>query len=416
MGDCVKFSIKTLIAVVLVIAAAATGVFAFVAYKGKYFFRSEPALKQTEINMEKKALKDRQALTTELCREKLSGDGQAEAYAAIKEGVFKDSSETIRLYSADKDDFQIALNAFTADHPEVFWLNLESGYKFIEYDDSLCVQMPFTDEGEALAAKKQKLEERIKPAIEGAPDNVNDYEMELYLNDYITDACTYDIDGGNKHTAYGALAEGKAVCDGYSHAFQLLCRRLGIECTIVEGTSEFNSDADNGHMWNCILLDGEWYHTDVTWNDSTKATSRAEHYFYLNLTGDEIAKDHTVSGSYENRGDNRGGYFNIFVPECNSDRLNYCKLNFVTITNPEKDDDILAALIQASRQKSSFCAYLIDADADFSDMTAKITEKYAGIWIQGANRFTGQNRRIAADSKLVSYESKRVLAFVLNYE
>lgn len=416
MGDCVKFSIRTLMTVLLVIAAAVTGVFAFAAYKGKYFFRSEPTLKQTVIDMEKKALKDRQALGSELCRDKLDGDGQQEAYAALKESVFKAQSEKIWLYRADKDDFQIALNAFSADHPEVFWLDLESGYTFIEYDDSLCVQLPFTDEGEALAAKKQKLEERVKPAVEGAPDNASDYETELYLNDYMTDVCTYDIDGDSKHTAYGALVGGKAVCDGYSHAFQLLCRRLGIECTIVEGTSEFNSDADNGHMWNCILLDGDWYHVDVTWNDSTKAACRAEHYFYLNLTGEEIARDHAVSGSYESRGENSGGFFNIFVPECNSDRLNFCKLNFVTIKDPEQDDDILAVLIQASRQKSSFCAYLIDGEEDFSDMAAKIVEQYAGVWVQGANRFTGKNRRIAADSKVISYENKRVLAFALNYE
>ncbi len=416
MGDCVKFSVRILIAAALFLAAAVTFVFAFAAYKGKYFFRSEPQLRQTEVNMEKRALADRHTLTTELCREKLIDDGQKEAYAALKESVFKGESERMWLDSADRDDFQIALNAFSADHPEVFWLDLESGYKFIEYDDSLCVELLFTDEGDALAAKKKELEERVQQAVSSAPDNVSDYEMELYLNDYMTDACAYDIDGEMKHTAYGALVGGKAVCDGYSHAFQLLCRRLGIECTIVEGTSDFNSDADNGHMWNCILLDGDWYHVDVTWNDSTKAMSRAEHYFYLNLTDAEIAGDHIISGDYDHRGETGNEFFNIFVPECSSERLNYAKLNFVTVKDPEKDDDILAALISASRQKSSYCAYLVDEDENFSALTGAVIDKYAAEWIEGSNRYTGSSRRISADSKVISYENKRIFAIVLNYE
>lgn len=392
------------------------GVFAFVLLKENYFFRSEPRLVKQQINLEKKALSDRQPLTTELCREQLGSSAQKQAYATIAENVFDTTGERFSVYGADKNDFQMALNAFLVDHPEVFWVDASSGYKYYEYDSSLLIELNYLQTGSELESAVEKLNAAVDKAAKGAPDNASDYEVELYLNDYIAEHCDYDAKGDMKHNAYGALADGKAVCDGYSHAFQLLCKRLGIECTVIEGTSDFNRDGEDGHMWNCISLGGEWYHTDVTWNDVKDASCEAEHYFYLNLTTKEIERDHVISGSFESRFQNRGNVFNIYVPACDSDALNYMRLNFVNIKNPDDDDEPLAALIDAAKNKQSYCAFRIDDSCDFKAVSKKIINDYAASWVRGANHFVGGSLKIADGGKVFTYEKKRVLAIQLNYE
>ena len=65
------------------------------------------------------------------------------------------------------------------------------------------------------------------------------------------------------HTAYGALFENYAVCDGYSRLVKMMCDDMGIECRIVVG----DVNGGGGHAWNLVKVDGQWYHLDVTWDD-----------------------------------------------------------------------------------------------------------------------------------------------------
>lgn len=416
MGDCVRINKRIVVAVILIAAALTAVVLAFFALNGEWMFRSEPQRHKPTVNLEKKPIESRTALTEELCRNALETDGQKAAYETISDYINRSESERFRLYSSDTNEFQIALNAYLSDHPEVFWLDDSSSYRYYEYDDSLDVELIFTQTGEELSQNKASLEAAVEKVAGDAPDIADDYEIELYLNDWFTENCSYNTDGGNKHSAYGALINGEAVCDGYSHAFQLLCNRLGVTCTVVEGTSEFNSDAEDGHMWNCVKLGESWYHIDVTWNDSSNAECGVEHYFYVNLNDEQIALDHSVSGGFDQRFNNKGNYFNVFLPKCDSDELNWFRLNGVVISDPDDDDEPVAALIEAAKNRDAYFACVIDEKADFNAVCDKIIDGCAVSWIKGANHFLGGDPKISEDEKIFSYESKRVLALQLKYE
>lgn len=94
---------------------------------------------------------------------------------------------------------------------------------------------------------------------------------------------------GYTHYAYGALVEGKAVCQGYSAAFSYVCRLSNIQCITVYGTSRGES-----HSWNKVLCDGKWYNVDLTWDDPVSNFKDNISYSYFMLSDSEIAKDHTV--------------------------------------------------------------------------------------------------------------------------
>lgn len=85
------------------------------------------------------------------------------------------------------------------------------------------------------------------------------------------------------HTAYGALVDHSAVCDGYSLGLKYLLSRAGIQSVMVPGIvgTGTNTSEYGGHAWNLLKLGGSWYEVDSTWDDD--GASGHEHT-YFNLT------------------------------------------------------------------------------------------------------------------------------------
>ena len=86
----------------------------------------------------------------------------------------------------------------------------------------------------------------------------------------------------NEHTAYGALVQKRAVCDGYALALKYLMDLCGIECIVIPGTV-------NGapHVWSTAFWDGRWHEMDITWDASSGAGRQ-----YFDLTTEEMNRDH----------------------------------------------------------------------------------------------------------------------------
>ena len=114
-------------------------------------------------------------------------------------------------------------------------------------------------------------------------NGLSEYDTVCAVNNYLCDNVYYPSKEPYEpvtHTAYGALKNGCAVCDGYSCAAKLLLEKFNIECDIEVGTCLDGG----GHAWNLVKVDGNWYQMDVTWNDGS--TTREE---YLLVT-DEYMK------------------------------------------------------------------------------------------------------------------------------
>ena len=101
---------------------------------------------------------------------------------------------------------------------------------------------------------------------------MTDHEKLRAIHDYIILTCAYDYENylattipEESYLAYGALIDHVAVCQGYSAAFNLLCRKAGIKSLTLAGRT---SGVDyNNHAWNMVMLDGEIYFIDVTSDD-----------------------------------------------------------------------------------------------------------------------------------------------------
>lgn len=152
-----------------------------------------------------------------------------------------------------------------------------------------------------------KIEEIKNKYLLGVTDKL---QLEYIIHDYILNNTEYDYNNYINGTvpqisdsAYGALINGTAVCDGYSKAAKLLFNEVGIESGIII------SDEMN-HSWNYVNIDNEYYHLDITWNDPVPETNRIR-YSYFNLSDDEMGKDHIWESS--------------IYPECNSNSFSFLR-------------------------------------------------------------------------------------------
>lgn len=129
-------------------------------------------------------------------------------------------------------------------------------------------------------------------------DGITDpLQLEYEIYDYILNNTEYDLENFNNntvpaisHTAYGSLINGVAVCDGYAKAAKLLFDIVGIESGIII------SDSMN-HAWNYAKINGNYYHLDLTWEDTESETDR-RNYKYFNLSDTEMSKDHECTSTY----------------------------------------------------------------------------------------------------------------------
>ena len=124
------------------------------------------------------------------------------------------------------------------------------------------------------AKVRQVIDEEIK-------DDMNDAEKILAIHNWLCLNCEYDFSFDNSSFyAYGAILNGKAVCNGYAMAFKLFMDKLGIECKHV-------SSVQLDHAWNQVKIEDEWYWLDCTWDDIGDKASLS--YFLWNgaRAGDE---------------------------------------------------------------------------------------------------------------------------------
>ena len=279
-------------------------------------------------------------------------------------------------------DISVVRHALVADHPEVFWLPpyyiTATGQDDNGNPAALMMFSSSADVSPAFLVKRSEksvMEEELKKAVSDIASQVtatDPFEIELQLHDLLCKRVEYSTNQADPmiYSAYGALVNGKALCEGYSRAMQLLLHHFKIPCTTVTGVAE-----GEGHMWNQVSIGSKWYNLDVTWNDTSKDFISHE---YFNLTDKDISLDHTFSKDFYELTEEefqKGTFaFNLSRPLCESNTNNYfTKLGFVFSEDNVKS---LVAYIIGSKNEMIEVRFGDSAlKKDFNQNTSKYLEK-----------------------------------------
>ena len=166
-----------------------------------------------------------------------------------------------------KNVVNVLFNMLWNQAPDVFYLSNAYGYGCYS-DGTIALLKPmYNCTAEQYEIMHQELEETANGMIKDIRNSrLSDMQKALIIHDRIAVKCEYDESAYNgtatykAYTAYGALVDGLAVCDGYTKAYSYLLSLVGIN------SKRCTSDEMN-HAWNIVYINGNAYHVDVTWDD-----------------------------------------------------------------------------------------------------------------------------------------------------
>lgn len=216
--------------------------------------------------------------------------------------------------------YQSAIEAYTYDNPEVFYISPNKMYLNIETrtKGSKTTYNVYINNGERAnyLADAFSSEEQIDTAISSINEvknkilsnrTSNTYQNIKMVHDYLVDNVEYDstINKENIYNVYGTLVNRVAVCEGYAKAFKYLMDELQIPCVLVIGKGTNLQGQTENHAWNYVELEGTWYAIDVTWDDPVVTGGRASkesRYKYFLKGLNTLNKDHMPDGQFTEGG------------------------------------------------------------------------------------------------------------------
>lgn len=200
-------------------------------------------------------------------------------------------------YPTFYSDVSVAFHALMNDFPEYYWMPSSYYISTLQEKGSIAFKRSYSDD--KFVYKKAQTErnhdefyEVIYEISEKAAKEKTTYDKAKVLHDELCKRAHYPTNNNNDeeiYSAYGALINGVANCEGYARAFQLLCNATGIENVLVCGNSK-----SVGHLWNMIKTEDGWYHIDCTWDDLAKNYT----YTYFCLTDSQITVDHDIDKNF----------------------------------------------------------------------------------------------------------------------
>ena len=278
--------------------------------------------------------------------EALLDRGEAEdLYDVIFRGLSAYQTE-IKITNHSSEEIKAAYLAVLSEHPELFWV--ANGYSSSGYTlgsaSVITLEPLISDSLEVILEKKLALQEAMNSVLRQLPEQAGDYEKALFLHDWLVRNTAYDVDTYtlltkyghstdyvvDSATAYGCLVEHRAVCSGYAGAYQLLLEAAGIQSGRVTGTGRGGE-----HEWNYVVLDGEAYYVDVTWDDPvTESDLFSCSHEYFCITSEELLRNHSIDSQQ-------------YVPRCTATEYNYYRHEGLFLE--EYSFDAAAAAVEAQR-------------------------------------------------------------------
>ena len=156
------------------------------------------------------------------------------------------------------------------DYLKWHWGGYKASGMISNLNDSKLYSIVYEVEYYTTAEEEQAVTEKINGTITDLNlNNGSDYIKIKKIHDFVCDTIQYDYinvsntDYKNQFTTYGALFNGRAVCQGYATLFYRLCREVGIPVRVITSSN---------HAWNIVKIDNKYYNIDCTWDDTDKDT------------------------------------------------------------------------------------------------------------------------------------------------
>ncbi|MGN0347844.1 MAG: transglutaminase domain-containing protein [Lachnospiraceae bacterium] len=294
------------------------------------------------------------------CYEQLS-DREQFLYVEIL-SILQNHGEDSAVSTNNPDILQRVFQCVYNDHPEIFWID---GYSYTRHMQGDEVSY-LTFRGNYIYTEQECLDFRegidlyMYTFLSGIDSNASAYEKVKYAYDYLILHTDYRLDARDNQNILSVFLYGESVCQGYAKAMQYMLEQLNVPCTIVVGTVH----TGEGHAWNLVQIDGQYYYVDATWGDASYIVDGAStvdarvpvNYEFLNVTTQELLKTHTI-------------HHVVALPECTSVEANYFYMENRYLTG--YDEALLEQIFREAYENGEVAVTLKCSDAEVYQMVCE---------------------------------------------
>lgn len=213
--------------------------------------------------------------------------------------TFVNFSKSIPLEENDSDKVSDIFQNVIDDHPEIFYINPEFQYT----DTHKFIFIPkFNFSKEQVENTNRAIQQKTNEIIQKANQQKDDIQKAKILYDYIIKSVEYKEQTDVDQRIPSALLDQKSVCAGYARAYQYLLHQINIPCAYITGDSKVETESKpgyDGHAWNMVKINGDYYYCDTTWGDTVDDDMEHACYAYFLMDSDDMLKCYQPDGAYE---------------------------------------------------------------------------------------------------------------------